>query len=39
MMKSAGCLVLYLKRLSIDTIVLDENLKPGEWKEIEVSLF
>lgn len=34
MMKSVGCLVLYLKRTAIDSIILDENLEPGEWKEI-----
>ncbi|MCB6416278.1 pseudouridine synthase [Faecalimonas umbilicata] len=36
MMKTEGCLVLYLKRISIDTISLDEQLKPGEWKEISI---
>lgn len=34
MLKAVGCCVIGLKRLSIDTIYLDENLKPGEWKEI-----
>ena len=34
MMKSVHCCVIELKRLSIGTIVLDETLKPGEWKEI-----
>lgn len=33
MLKTAGCCVLKLKRISIDGIQLDETLKPGEWKE------
>ena len=33
MMKAVRCCVVALKRISIDNIVLDENLKPGEWKE------
>ena len=33
MMKAAGCCVLKLKRISIDGILLDESLLPGEWKE------
>lgn len=33
MMKAVRCCVIALKRISIDEIVLDENLKPGEWKE------
>lgn len=33
MLKTAGCCVLKLKRISIDGIPLDESLKPGEWKE------
>lgn len=37
MMKTVGCLVIYLKRISMGDIVLDEELKPGEWKEIEVN--
>ena len=36
MMKAVGCLVIYLKRISMGDIVLDPDLKPGEWKEIEV---
>ena len=36
MMKAVGCLVIYLKRISMGNIVLDPALKPGEWKEIEV---
>lgn len=36
MMKAVGCLVIYLKRISMGNIVLDETLAPGEWKEIEI---
>ena len=36
MMKAVGCLVIYLKRISMGEFVLDETLKPGEWKEIRV---
>lgn len=36
MMKAVGCLVIYLKRISMGDIVLDETLAPGEWKEIRV---
>ena len=32
MMKSMGCEVTYLKRLSIGELVLDENLKLGEYR-------
>lgn len=35
MMKAVGCLVIYLKRISMGDIILDPELKPGEWKEIE----
>ena len=35
MMKAVGCLVIYLKRISMGDIVLSPELKPGEWKEIE----
>jgi len=35
MMKAVGCLVIYLKRISMGDIVLDPELAPGEWKEIE----
>ena len=35
MMKAVGCLVIYLKRISMGNIVLDPELAPGEWKEIE----
>lgn len=34
MMKAVGCLVIYLKRISMGEFVLDETLKPGEFKEI-----
>lgn len=34
MMKAVRCLVLALKRVSVDGIELDPELKPGEWKEI-----
>lgn len=37
MMKAVGCLVIYLKRISMGNIVLDETLAPGEWKEIEIT--
>ena len=33
MMKAIGCRVIYLKRISMGEYVLDETLKPGEWKE------
>lgn len=36
MMKAVGCRVIFLKRISMGDIVLDETLKPGEWKEMEV---
>jgi len=36
MMKTVGCLVIYLKRISMGDIVLDPTLAPGEWKEIAV---
>lgn len=34
MMKAVHCCVVALKRIAIDDVVLDENLKPGEWKEV-----
>lgn len=37
MMKAVGCLVIYLKRISMGDIRLDPELKPGEWKEIKIS--
>ncbi len=38
MLKAVGCCIIYLKRISMGDIVLDENLKPGEWKEIKVNI-
>ena len=37
MMKAVGCLVIYLKRISMGEFVLDESLKPGEWKEMKIA--
>lgn len=37
MLKAVGCCIIYLKRISMGDIVLDESLKPGEWKEIQIS--
>lgn len=34
MIKTVGCVVLELKRVSIGDIVLDPNLEPGQWKEL-----
>ncbi len=34
MLKAVGCCILYLKRISMGGFVLDETLKPGEWKEL-----
>ncbi|HHX23210.1 MAG: pseudouridine synthase [Tepidanaerobacteraceae bacterium] len=34
MMKSRGKDVIYLKRLSIGPLVLDQELDPGEWREL-----
>ena len=39
MMKAVRCLVLQLRRVSVDSIVLDPNLAPGAWKEIQVESF
>ena len=36
MMKEVRCVVLQLKRVSMGDIILDDTLKPGEWKEIEI---
>ena len=38
MMKAVGCMIIYLKRISMGDIELDPALKPGEWKEIEPPL-
>ncbi len=37
MLKTVGCCIIYLKRISMGDIVLDENLAPGEWKEIQIT--
>ncbi|EGD52015.1 pseudouridine synthase [Thermoanaerobacter ethanolicus JW 200] len=34
MFESVGKKVIYLKRLAMDNLTLDENLKPGEWREL-----
>lgn len=34
MLKAVRCCIISLKRISVDSIVLDENLQPGQWKEI-----
>ncbi len=33
MLKAVRCCVISLKRISMDSILLDESLKPGEWKQ------
>lgn len=38
MLKAVGCCIIYLKRISMGNMVLDETLSPGEWKEIPPSL-
>ena len=35
MMKEVRCLVLQLKRVSMGPFILDPNLLPGQWKEID----
>ncbi|MCI6275192.1 MAG: rRNA pseudouridine synthase [Clostridium sp.] len=35
MLKSSGCYVVYLKRISIGGLRLDEGIKPGEYKKIK----
>jgi len=37
MLKAVGCCVIYLKRLSMGDIILDPSLRPGEFKEIQIS--
>lgn len=37
MLKTVGCCIIYLKRISMGDIILDENLRPGEWKEINIT--
>lgn len=34
MFEAVGCRVVYLKRLSMGTLVLDEKLKPGEYRSL-----
>ena len=34
MMEAVGCRVVYLKRLSMGSLVLDENLKPGQYRPL-----
>lgn len=34
MLRAVGCFVIYLKRVSIGELKLDENLKPGEYREL-----
>ena len=36
MLKAVGCCIIYLKRHSMGDFTLDKDLKPGEWKEIQV---
>ena len=35
MLKAAGGYVVYLKRISIGEVFLDDSLKPGEFRELE----
>ncbi len=35
MMKQVNCCVVVLKRLSMDQLVLDEDLAPGQWRELK----
>lgn len=39
MLKTVGCCIIYLKRISIGNVVLDMELQPGEWKSISPYLF
>lgn len=34
MLKSVGCYVVYLKRTKIGSVILDSNLKTGEYREL-----
>ena len=36
MLKVVGCCVIRLKRISMGELLLDPELKPGEYKEIEI---
>lgn len=35
MLKAVGCYVVYLKRVSIGKLVLDDTLQPGEYRELK----
>lgn len=35
MLKAVGCYVVYLKRVSIGKLMLDESLQPGEYRELQ----
>lgn len=34
MFEAVGCKVIYLKRLTMGTLILDEGLKPGEYRQL-----
>ena len=36
MLKTVGCCIIYLKRISMGEFFLDPSLKPGEWKELNL---
>lgn len=36
MLKAVGCCVIFLKRISVGDIVLDPDLKPGDYREIHL---
>lgn len=38
MLKSVNCYVVSLKRIAFGGICLDDELKPGEWREINISI-
>ncbi len=35
MLKAVGCYVVYLKRISIGELMLDETLKKGQYRMLE----
>ena len=35
MLKAVGCYVVYLKRVSIGKLMLDESLQPGQYRELQ----
>lgn len=39
MLKEAGCLVVYLKRIAIGEVALDEKLGPGEYRQLSMEEF